>query len=134
MPLGRRPLFAVTLGLWLAVLLAMLLGSATVLAVDTVSLGDMRWIGTDPSVTTVVIDRMTLFAALAVAVSVALVRVWVSPGVGGTDAGVTSDAPAAAMAVSPAVHAGVIRLVAGGALLLTAVGAVVLVQLARLLG
>ena len=124
MPLGRRPLFAVTLGLWLAVLLAMLLGSATILAVDTVSLGDMRWIGTDPSVTSVVVDRMTLFVALAVVVSAVMVRVWVG-------AAPASNATTTAGSSVSAVHAGVIRLVAGGALLLTATAAMIVVQLTR---
>lgn len=127
---GRRPLVAVTLGLWLAVLTAMLLGSATVLAIDTVSRGDMRWIGTDPSVTSEVMSRMAVFASLAIFVTGALAKSWLGP--------VRTPASAAPLAQSLTVapgtpgHAAVVRIVAGSALLLTAGAGMVVVQASKL--
>lgn len=125
---GRRPLVAVTLGLWLAVLTAMLLGSATVLAIDTVSLGDMRWIGTDPSVTSEVMSRMAVFAGLALFVTGALAKSWLGPVRTSAAAGVAG--PIATPGTAS--HAAVVRIVAGSALLLTAGAGMVVVQASQL--
>lgn len=128
----RRPLVAVTLGLWLAVLSAMLLGSATVLALDTVSLGDMRWIGTDPSITSDVMSRMAVFAGLAVFVTMALLKSWLGPV--RTPAAAGPAARSQAVAPGTVGHAAVVRIVAGSALLLTAGAGMVAVQASQLFG
>lgn len=136
MPPRRRPLVAVTLGLWLAVLSAMLLGSATVLALDTVSLGDMRWIGTDPSITSDVMSRIAVFAGLAVFVTSTLLKSWLGPVRTPAAAGPAAGPAARSQAVAPGTvgHAAVVRIVAGSALLLTAGAGMVAVQASQLFG
>lgn len=125
MPSATRSAVVVSLGLWLAMLLALLLGSATMLALGAVSVGDMRWIGTDVDVTTAVVDRMAVFVALAVITATTFSRAWARPSTPAADAQATS------LPADAAVQAAVIRLVAGGALVLTVAAGMVVVSLAR---
>lgn len=124
-PAVRRNRVAIAFGMWVAMLVLLLVSASTFLAVQSVSLGDLRFIGTDQSVASGVVSRLVVMMAAVLALAAQAIRAYalpVQPVHGGSS-------PAAA-----ARQAGVIRLAAGAGLLVVAVSGALLSGASHLFG
>jgi hypothetical protein len=121
-PAVRRHRVAIAFGMWVAMLVLLLVSASTFLAVKSVSLGDLRFIGTDQGVASGVVSRLVVMMAAVLALAAQAIRTYAQP--------VEPDAsPVAAVR-----QAGVIRLAAGAGLLVVASTAALLSGAAHLLG
>lgn len=122
LPRLRRHRESASYGMWLALLAVLLISAITFLAVRSVSLGDMRVIGTDNGVTSGVMSRLIVAVVALTGLGGLAVRSWAAPAV--------ADGDSAGLAQ----RAGVIRIVAGASLLLVALVGSGAASFANLLG
>lgn len=106
-PAVRRHRASIAYGMVVAMLVLLLVSAASFISVQSVGLGDLRYIGTDSGVTAGVVSRLVLMVGAVIGLAGWAIRAYSAP---------VDPTPAAV-----ARHAGIVRVAAGAGLLAVAV-------------